>query len=312
MSNPPYGEIADLLQDGKIVPFLGAGVNFGNRPAGASWSDEEAEFLPSGWELSRFLADKSSFPSSDAADIGDLSKVASYFVETIARRNLCKRLHRIFVGVQKPCPIHTAIAGISAPLLLVTTNYDELLEKALIEANRPFDLVVHPTDRKELEGSVLWWKHGEDQPTAVPPNKLYIDLTTTTVVYKMHGTSRKAGEEWDSYVITEEDYLDFLSRMTSQTAVPAIFMRHFRTRHFLFLGYGLRDWNLRLVLKNLRNVLPTKDGAPGRDDDDDDLRSWAIQFRPSDLERELWASRRVRIYDVDINTFTQKLLERGE
>src|SRR5205823_762251 len=34
-----------------------------------------------------------------------------------------------------------------------------------------------------------------------------------------------------------------------QTAVPAQFMRHFSMRHFLFLGYGLRDWNLRVVLK---------------------------------------------------------------
>jgi hypothetical protein len=92
--------------------------------------------------------------------------------------------------------------------------------------------------------------------------------------------------------------------------VPARFMRHFRTRHFLFMGYGLNDWNLRVVLNNLRNVLPGDSGAPGEaDEEEEDLRSWAIQFRPSDLEVELWNARKVRIYDVDINEFVKQMRE---
>ncbi|HEV7842895.1 MAG TPA: SIR2 family protein, partial [Pyrinomonadaceae bacterium] len=100
---------------------------------------------------------------------------------------------------------------------------------------------------------------------------------------------------------------------TGQTAVPAQFMRHFRTRHFLFLGYGLRDWNLRVVLKNLRTVLPAAEDASKQAEDDDEgaLRSWAIQFNPSELETELWNAREVKIYDVDINDFVEKLRARG-
>lgn len=47
MAAPPYGEIDDLLRAGQVVPFLGAGVNFGNRldPA-AKWDDKTAPFLP--------------------------------------------------------------------------------------------------------------------------------------------------------------------------------------------------------------------------------------------------------------------------
>jgi hypothetical protein len=158
---------------------------------------------------------------------------------------------------------------------------------------------------------VLWWQHGESEPTAVPPNQLYIDLETTTVIYKMHGTVDRAQRKWDSYVITEEDYVDFLSRMTGQTAVPALFMRHFRTRHFLFLGYGLGDWNLRVVLKNITGAAGAS-SAPAEDgEEEEDLRSWAIQFRPSVLETELWNARNVKIYDVDINEFAGKLREQA-
>jgi hypothetical protein len=304
---PPYGEIKDLLQSGDVVPFLGAGVNFAARPAAAEWS-ETTPFPPSGAELARFLARKSSFPSQDDHDLTDLAKVASYFVETSARRRLRERLHDILDHDCTPGAAHTYLAGVPRPLLIVTTNYDDLAERAFEAARRPYDLVVHPTDREDIGASVLWWRHGAADPEAVPPNKLFIDLDTTTVIYKMHGTVDRRYRKWDSYVITEEDYVDFLSRMTSQTAVPSLFMRHFRTRHFLFLGYGLRDWNLRVVLKNLRSLLPGGDHrAEAGDGGGDELRSWAIQANPSDLETELWDARSVKLYDVDISEFISRL-----
>ena len=315
MPEPPYGEIMDLIKKSQVVPFLGAGVNFGARPAGANWDEKTATFLPSGSELSLFLANKTNFPSTYQHDLTDLAKVSSYFVETNARRRLRERLHEIFDKDFAVCDIHAFLADVAAktPLLIVTTNYDDLTERAFINANRPFDLVIHPTDRKEVEASVLWWKSGASEPIAVPPNQLYIDLKKTTVIYKMHGTVDRTLSKWDSYVITEDDYVDFLSRMTTQTAVPALFMRHFRTRSFLFLGYGLRDWNLRVVLKNLESTLPVADAspAPGLDAQEGLVPSWAIQFRPSEFESVLWRARRVTLYDVDINKFVQQLRGQG-
>lgn len=315
--DPPYGEIADILKRGEIIPFLGAGVNFGLRKTpDATWNGNSCNFLPSGSELARFLASKASFPSQDEHDLMDLAKVSSYFVETVARRRLRQRLHEVFDQDFAPCEIHTYLAEISrsCPLLIVTTNYDDLIEQAFRKLDRPFDLVVHPTDRKEVEASVLWWKDGAREPEAVTPNRLYIDLKTTTVIYKMHGTvDRATGADdttkgrWDSYVITEDDYVDFLARI--QSAVPAQFMRYFRERQFLFLGYGLRDWNLRVVLKNLRSA-ETVDNVVDADDEGD-LRSWAIQHHPSELEVQLWSARKIRIYDVDINEFAKRLREQG-
>jgi hypothetical protein len=60
-------------------------------------------------------------------------------------------------------------------------------------------------------------------------------------------------------------------------------------------------------------VLPEVNEASASVDDDfeEELRSWAIQFKPSDLETELWNARKVKIYDVDINEFVEKLRARG-
>jgi SIR2-like domain len=304
---PPFVGIAQLLRTSRVVPFLGAGVN--TRPSDAAGWTRAAPFLPRGAELARDLADINGFPSEEPGDRGDLAKVASYGVEYLGRLWLRDALRQVFDRDYEPCDIHTYLASVPAPLLVVTTNYDDLTERAFERAGRAFDLVVHPTDNDEYAASVLWTKHGERAPVPVKPNLLQIDLAATTVIYKMHGNVYRRGpadaaQAWDSYVITEDDYVDFLSRMTGQTAVPSIFIRHFRDRQFLFLGYGLNDWNLRVVLRNLRNVLPEADGGGARRGQQP---SWAIQFGPSPLEVALWGARGVKIFDMSIDEFVRGL-----
>ena len=318
---PPYGFIAKGFREGTIIPFLGAGVNFGTRtPPDAQWNEKITTFLPSGAELSRFLASDSGFPSQEDHDLDDLAKVAAFYEDAIDPMSLRKQLHQVFDHDFAPCDVHKYLAEVPTPLLIVTTNYDDLIERAFAAAGREYDLVVHANESTEVGASVLWWKAGAQEPKAKEPGNFFIDYKKTTVIYKMHGTVDRKNK-WDNYVITEDDYVQFLSRMTGYKAVPALFMKAFRERHFLFLGYGLRDWNLRVVLRLLRdnkNVLsaPVADpSATVRDDDQEPLsqedggirRSWAIQFRPSVLERELWNARGVKIYDVDINEFVRRL-----
>ena len=121
----------------------------------------------------------------------------------------------------------------------------------------------------------------------------------------MHGTVQHKTDKWDSFVITEEDYVDFLSRMTTNSAVPSLFYEHFRNRSFLFLGYSLRDWNLRIVLTNLDRYLTRQRGETG--DEEEALPSWSIQRQPSELERRLWETRNVNIFDIALDEFVSKM-----
>lgn len=313
----PHRLIDKKLREGRVVPFLGAGVNIrspGRAGRGVS--------LPTGGQLSRQLAELVSYPADDDRDLDDLSKVTSYFVETSARSVLRQELRAVFDVETEPGPIHHYLASIDAPLLIVTTNYDDNMERALQRAGRPYELVVHPTDRKDYDASVFWWRAGASEPEKpVAPNKLLLDLANSTVVYKMHGTMHRNDAQWDSYVVTEDDYVEFLSRMAGQSAVPSQFIRHFRSRHFLFLGYGLRDWNLRVLLRSLAMAPASAeppvaaDGsrAGGASDDtgDERVKSWAIQYKPSAIELELWGARDVRIFDEAIDDFTDSLRATG-
>jgi hypothetical protein len=86
--------------------------------------------------------------------------------------------------------LHHFLARISAPLAVVVTNYDTLIELAFRAAGKSYDLIVYPADRKDIANSVLWWPYGEAEPLVRQPSELAVDinLDVTTVIYKMHRT----------------------------------------------------------------------------------------------------------------------------
>jgi hypothetical protein len=284
MEEPPYGIIISGLKNGNVVPFLGAGASL-------LQSNSSAQ-IPSASALARFLADKARFPSTDISDRADLAKVSSYYVEVSSRKFLRQELRSTFINQTYKCNrLHRLLAQLSDKTTMVTTNYDTLLEEAFNEIGKPYDLVVYPADNSEYANGILWWPYGDPEPKKLKPNEIDVaDLERTNVIYKMHGTVWQQSAIWDSFVITEEDYVRFLSR--SKHAVPTAFRRHFSDRPFLFLGYGLKDWNLRVLLKEVRVS---------------ELRSWAILRGPTALEKMLWDHRKVILYDLDLDVFVDEM-----
>lgn len=277
--------IRDSLLRGDVIPFLGSGASLGAVPE---------EGLPSASALARTLARKTSFPADQPHD---LATVAQWYEVVAGRRPLHAELRAVFERRRfPPTALHSYLASIESPLLIVTTNYDDLVEQAFEEAGRPYDLVVHTTDPAKGD-RLLWWRHGAEQPELVRASRLDIDLEQTTVIYQMHGGVDRTQATRDQYVITEDDYVDFLTRLTKRTAFPAIFAEPFENRHFLFLGYGLRDWNLRVVLNRVQRDL--HHGL--------DLTSWAIDANPSSLERRFWQDRGVEVFRMTIADFLAQI-----
>ena len=286
---PPYGIILDELRSGMAIPFLGAAAS---RVATAA---ESQPFLPSGRDLAEMLADDAEFPSGDERDRRDLAKVASYYVDGSNRGALRRRLRRVFSDDQyRSNDLHQLLAEIASNLMVVTTNYDTLLEQAFRDVGKPYDLVVYPADNEEFANAVLWWRHGATEPYTLKPNQLdFAELGKTNLIYKIHGSVRPEADKWDSFVITEEDYVRFLSRMNN--AVPSAFRKYFAKRAFLFLGYGLNDWNMRVLLKEVSGV---------------GITSWAILHQPSAFERKLWERRKVDIFDLKLEQFVAEMRAR--
>jgi hypothetical protein len=289
--DPPYGTILSELAAGQVIPFLGSGASRVGYVEGAPG------FLPSGGDLAEMLALDTRFPSDDIHDRRDLSTVASYFEDSSNRKALRRRLRRVFSGALHPCnSLHRLLAQIADKLVIVTTNYDTLLEQAFQEAGKPFDLAVYPADNDEVRNALLWWPHDAKEPRTIEPKLLDVDdIGQTNLIYKIHGTVRHDAEKWDSFVITEGDCIQFLSQMSS--AVPPAFKEYFKDRAFLFLGYALRDWNMRVLLKQVSASRTASSPTT----------SWAILNNSSTFEKKIWQQRHVDMFDVTLEEFVREM-----
>jgi hypothetical protein len=117
-----------------LIPFLGTGANLCDRPDQAPW--ERGRFAPSGRELASALAERSRFPDPDDRD---LLRVSQYVDAILGERQLYRYLHAVFDADYPPTSLHRLIACLPAllrargrpQLVALTTNYDDLLERAL-------------------------------------------------------------------------------------------------------------------------------------------------------------------------------------
>ena len=93
---------------------------------------------------------------------------------------------------------------------------------------------------------------------------------------------------------------------------------YFDSRSFLFLGYSLDDWNLRVILHSLKGILKRNaapaDGSSGEDDFAKTFgvtparTHWSIQKDPTEYDQAVWRGRNVTIGNRDLNVFVDSLL----
>ena len=76
---------------------------------------------------------------------------------------------------------------------------------------------------------------------------------------------------------------------------PADLVNLMQSRTLLFLGYGLRDWNFRVLLDRLNRLRLQP------------LKSYAISDGTDAAERRLWEKRFVEIFNADLNEFVPRL-----
>ncbi|HVR95996.1 MAG TPA: SIR2 family protein [Thermoanaerobaculia bacterium] len=229
--------IAEKVAAGQCILFLGAGVH-APPPNGSPYSYPDAERPPMGGALSTSLADQTGFkiryPNDSARN---LQRVAFDYElqEGRNRRELIEEIDRQVDAGKKPSPVVRALAELNFPLV-ITTNYDQLFEKALYRAEKSPLISYYSKDP---------FDETEDYPN------LRLDKPDKPFLFKIHGDIKHP----ESVVVTDEDYIDFVLRMSDKDPyhpVPETFRFYFKRWPTLFLGYSLMDYNLRLLFKTLR------------------------------------------------------------
>ena len=291
--------VARRLGVGSVVPFLGAGANLCERPSDARWQDG---YLPSGAELAAYLAEPYAYPESEL----DLLRVSQWVDLISSPRALMDELHDVFSRDYVPNKLHRFLAEVPRILreqgrdvcgqLVLTTNYDDVLEQAFAEADEPVDIVVYETRRNE-QRFVHLRPDGERVTISEPARYREFALEKRSVILKIHGDIDLADSELDTFVVTEDHYIDYLAGESVRALIPAYLMRRIRESDLLFLGYSMRDWNLRVILRQIWAEQGISTGG------------WSIQRGPSEFDKRFWARQRIEILDVPLEDWVDAMRE---
>ena len=155
----------------------------------------------------------------------DLASLAQYFVDSVGGRGelnqiLVEQYHTMNVKLSEK---HRILARLPVQLFW-TTNFDNLIEQALIDAGKTPDV-----------------KKTQDDLSINLPKR-------DAIVYKMHGDISAAADT----VLTKHEYEDYNK---NRELFSNAFKTDFISRTFLFIGFSFTDPNLDYLISRIRSTV---------------------------------------------------------
>jgi len=303
--------VASYILERSVVTVLGSGVNAVDREA--PWQ-QGAGSLPDSAEVARHLARR--FRTGSETD--DLARVAEHVSLTEGRVDLCRTLRELLIKSDgAPSAVHCSVArlpgligdlGRGCSQLVISTNYDTALERAFDALHEPYDLVVFVASGRHHGQFVhVPWsdRDGRGARPITVPNE-YVELPIDeegvlerTVIVKLHGGAADLGPDLpplrDNFVVTEDDYIGYLTQSPVESLIPLQILNKIRDSHFLFLGYRMRDWSVRVFLQRIWGEHPLE------------ARSWVVDPRLDLVERQLWDHFGVKVIDEPVGEFLSQM-----
>ena len=287
-----------LLREGTVVPLLGSGVR---------------GCLPDAEQLAAHLSSEFELPNGSH----DLAEVTQQIVAAGEPTKLFREIRKVLAGVSEPTGVHQFLAGLPEYLeqrglgpgyqMIVTTNYDTVLERAFEAKSEPYDLAVFLVEGDNKGKFVhIPWK-GEPELVTDPRRYRHFridgnDELEHTLIVKLYG-AEDGGEgdyRWErNFLLTEDQYIDYLVADQVASVMPHQILNKLTGSHCLFLGYRIREWTPRVFLKRVWRA--------GRVED----VSWAIERAPDPLEERLWKSLNVELFMLSPENYTRELIRRA-
>jgi len=198
-------EISSSSQANKLVFFIGAGFS--------KFSETELNKIPTWNELIDDLKDDLSLGSET-----DFLKIAQLYYLKHGQNSYVKKIKSTIKDLN-PSHFHKKIFELN-PHYIITTNWDDLIEKTAYDMGHAYDLV---SSDMELAQSTLDRK-----------------------IIKMHGDFRQS-----NFVFKEDDYLQYNQNFP---LIENFIKGIFSTSTVVFLGYSYSDYNLKQIISWISNI----------------------------------------------------------
>jgi DNA-binding SARP family transcriptional activator len=283
-------EIHRALKAAQLVPVLGP------RSVGA-----EPGPAPDPMAIARHLAQTFDCPPEVC---GSLPRVAQYVRIKHGVGPLDDAVSTLFADVFTPSSTHRALAAL-APLLrahglpcqlILASGYDRMLERAFLEAGEEVDVVSYIAHGRDRGKFLHIAPDGAARIIHEPNLEVGLKPDERTVILKLHGgVAEVAGRDGDGYVVSEDDYIDYLARSEPSALLPIGLTKLLRRSHLLFLGYELEEWSLRVFLLRLWG------------DEGLAWHSWVLDSAPSADAREHWRPFNVDVIDISADAMLGQL-----
>lgn len=299
--------VGNKIKEGKVILFMGAAVHCPSPKEAPleAWQGvyAGADRPPMGGELADYFINK--LPRFQGIEKHSLSWLTQLYQVKKSRSELIDEIDKVLAN-KKVSPIVNALAEMNFKYI-ITTNYDQLFEQALMRAGKNLKNKGIYKPNKPLAS-------GEARLPEPTTDFAASEVTTESpFLYKIHGDieavyekseadgRRRYNEKEDAIVLTDEDYIHFILRMseknnlnntaTNFNPIPASFTKILADPDdvtVMFVGYSLMDYNLRLLFKS---ALWKKDMAT-------QLRKWSV---------DLWPDRSIqKVFEGYNITFIQK------
>ena len=239
------------IQTGKCTPIIGPRVH--------------GRWIPSRNEVAQLWAKQHEYPFGDKVN---LARVAQYMASSLGEdfprtelvntsmEELLRRLPEELRPAKKvntlselirasnlqsliasdPNEVHGVLASLNLPLYL-TTNYVSFMTEILASrGHKPTRELCRWNERLDGLPSIF-----EDRPDYVPTPE-------EPLVYHFFGTD----EEPDSVVLTEDNYFDWLVKVSAEPErVPPVIQAAMTNTQLMFLGYSMHDIEFRVIMRGL-------------------------------------------------------------
>ncbi len=280
---------------GRVVVVVGSGSAL-CRPDGGSTS---GNCLPPVEEdVAEHLAERFGYPLEG---LRELPRVSQYAEVMQGSGPLHDELHDLFAVDYEPGAVHELLACLPALLrsrgapyqLIVTTGFDDALERAFAASGEELDVVGYVSEGRDR--GRFWHRTAEGDVRLIELPNTYVgelSLERRTIVLRLQGqVDRSREREHESFVVTEDDYIDLLGDDESAGAIPVALRAQLRRSHFLLVGLDVRGWSARTLLRRLWGGHQVA------------YRSWAVAPKPDRIEREFWRSRDVDLIDARLDDY---------